>query len=168
MEWFAGFRFIDVGNDLNIAAERAEFGGVENGTYTIHTDNRLFGGQIGARLRATVNRFGLELTGKTGIYGNAAEQNQTVIDYPDFPLRPTTSAKGGNVAFEGEVNLSAICRLTDVWSLKAGYSLIWIEGLALAPDQLDFNFAASPSGNQLTNTGGLFLHGANAGIEARW
>ncbi|MGA2253079.1 MAG: BBP7 family outer membrane beta-barrel protein [Thermoguttaceae bacterium] len=168
VEWFAGVRYLDIGNDLNIAAQRAEFGGVENGTYTIHAGNRLFGGQIGGRLRGTVNRFGLEMTGKAGIFGNAAEQTQTVIDYPNFPLRPTTSAQGDNVAFVGEINVSGIYRLTDAWSVKAGYNVIWIEGLALAPDQFDFNFAASPSGNQLTNTGGMFLHGANVGLEARW
>ncbi|MGO9112419.1 MAG: BBP7 family outer membrane beta-barrel protein [Thermoguttaceae bacterium] len=168
VEWFAGFRYLDIGNDLNIAAQRVEFGGVEDGTYTIHAGNRLFGGQIGGRLRRTVNRFGFELTGKAGIYDNAAEQTQTVIDYPNFPLRPTTSVQADNVAFVGEINLSAIFRLTNVWSVKAGYNVIWIEGLALAPDQLDFNFATSPSGNQLTNTGGMFLYGTNVGLEARW
>jgi hypothetical protein len=45
---------------------------------------------------------------------------------------------------------------------------MWIEGLALAPDQLDFDFAIDPSGNQLRNGGGMFLHGVNVGLEARW
>ena len=45
---------------------------------------------------------------------------------------------------------------------------MWIEGLALAPDQLDFNFATSPGGNQLQNGGAMFLHGVNVGLEARW
>ncbi len=168
VEWFAGLRYIDIGNDLNIDVQRNEFGGVEEGNYTIHTENRLFGAQLGGRLRSTVNRFGFELTGEAGVYDNAAEQSQTVIDFPNFALRPTTSTAGDNVAFVSQINLSAIYRLTDIWSVKAGYNVIWIEGLALAPDQLDFNFASSPSGNQLTNTGGLFLQGANVGLEARW
>jgi hypothetical protein len=45
---------------------------------------------------------------------------------------------------------------------------MWIEGLALAPDQLDFNFAAADGGAQLNAGGGLLLHGANVGVEARW
>ncbi len=108
------------------------------------------------------------MTGKAGLYDNDATQSQTVIDYPNFPLRPTTSAQGDFVAFEGELNLSGIFRLNDVWSIKAGYSLIWLQGLALAPDQLDFNFATSPSGNQLSTAGSMFLRGANVGVEARW
>ena len=119
-------------------------------------------------MRRSRGRFGWEATGKAGIFGNDAQQTQSVTDFPNFPLRPTVSSSGGGVAFVGEINLSALYRLTDVWNLRAGYNAMWIEGLALAPDQLDFNFAASPSGNQLHNGGGMFLHGVNVGLEARW
>ncbi len=167
IEWFAGFRYIELGNDMNIGVE--SFPALpETGQYTLHTVNRLFGGQIGGRIRGTINRFGLELTGKAGIYDNDATESQTVIDFPNFPLRPTTSAQGNFAAFEGELNLSGVFRLNNTWSVKAGYSVIWIEGLALSPDQLDFNFATSPSGNQLSTAGGMFLHGVNVGLEARW
>ena len=168
VEWFAGIRYLDIGGELNILAQRYENGGVEDGSYNIQASNHLIGGQLGARLRRTVNRFGWELTGKAGVYANDAEQTQTVIDYPNFPLRPTTTASGCNTAFVGEINVSGIYRLSETWSAKAGYNAIWIEGLALAPDQLDFNFATSPSGNLLHSSGGLLLHGANLGLEARW
>jgi hypothetical protein len=167
IEWFAGFRYMELGNDLDLAAQSFS-PNTETGDYSVHTVNRLFGGQIGGRIRGTVNRFGLELTGKAGIYDNDATESQTVIDFPNFPLRPTTTAQSNYAAFEGELNLSGIYRLSNAWSVKAGYSVIWIEGLALAPDQLDFNFSTSPSGNQLSAAGGLFLHGANVGLEARW
>ena len=72
------------------------------------------------------------------------------------------------MAFIGDTNLSALYRLNDVWNLRAGYNLIWIEGLALAPDQLDFDFTSANGGRQLHRGGGLFLHGMNVGIEARW
>ena len=65
------------------------------------------------------------------------------------------------------VKLSGAMSVLEIGTL-AGYSAIWIEGLALAPDQLDFNFATSPSGNQLHNGGGMLLHGVNVGLEARW
>jgi hypothetical protein len=78
------------------------------------------------------------------------------------------SSSDGVVAFVGEVNLSALYRLTDVWNVRAGYNAMWIEGLALAPDQLDFDFATASSGSRLRNGGGMFLHGVSAGLEARW
>jgi hypothetical protein len=91
-----------------------------------------------------------------------------VTDFPNFALRPTVSGSEVGVAFVGELDLSALYRLTDAWNLKAGYTLIGIQGVALGPDQLDFAFAASPSGDQVHNGGGMILQGLNLGVEARW
>jgi hypothetical protein len=166
IEWFAGFRYLNVGENLNILAQGIVPG--EEGTYNIRTANNLFGAQLGARLRRSWGRFGWEATGDAGIFVDDAQETQSVTDFPNFPLRPTVSSSGDEIAFVGEINLSGFYRLTDVWDLRAGYNVMWIEGLALAPDQLDFNFATSPSGNQLHNGGGMFLHGVNVGLEARW
>jgi hypothetical protein len=167
-EWFTGFRYVNVDEELNISAQRIVAGGLEEGSYDIRTTNRLYGLQIGMRERRTRGRFGWEATGKAGIFGNDAREVQTVTDFPNFQIRPTVSSRGGQVAFIGDTNLSALYRLTDVWNLKAGYNLIWIEGLALAPDQLDFDFASSTGGSRLHSGGGMFLHGVNVGVEARW
>ncbi len=169
-DWFAGFRYINLGEKLDIATQATEDVGPEHGSYNLRTSNHLYGAQLGARLRRLRGSFGWEATGKAGIYGNDSQQRQSVTDFPDFeqPYR-TVSSSGGGVAFVGEVNLSALYRLTDVWNVRTGYNAMWIEGLALAPDQLDFNFAImDPSGNPLRNGGGMFLHGVNVGLEARW
>ena len=71
------------------------------------------------------------------------------------------------MGFIGDVNLSAIYRLTEVWGIRAGYNLIWIDGLALAPNQFDFTNTET-SGTLLASGGGIFMHGANLGLEARW
>jgi len=39
--------------------------------------------------------------------------------------------------------------------------------VALAPDQLDFEFLAD-SGTDVRSNGNLFLHGATFGVEAQW
>jgi len=54
-----------------------------------------------------------------------------------------------------------------VWGIRAGYNLIWIDGLALAPNQFDFSVADN-AGSALASGGGVFLNGANLGLEARW
>ena len=168
-EWFAGFRYLNLGEELNIASPESCCSRVEEGAYNIRTANHLYGAQLGARLRRSRGLFGWEATGKAGIFGNDAQAEAIGDRLSRLPVAGrTVSSREGGVAFVGEINLSALCRLTDVWNLRAGYSAIWIEGLALAPDQLDFNFAASPSGNQLHNGGGMFLHGVNVGLEARW
>jgi hypothetical protein len=167
-EWFTGFRYINVDEDLNILAQGTVAGATEEGNYDIHTNNNLFGLQLGARTRRMRGRFGWEATGKTGIFANNARQRQSVNDFPDFPIRPDVSSSSTSVASLGEVDLSAIYQLDPVWNLRAGYTALWIDGLALAPDQLDFDFASATGGEQLHNGGAIFLHGITAGIEARW
>jgi hypothetical protein len=71
------------------------------------------------------------------------------------------------VSFVGDINLSAIYRLTEVWGIRAGYNLFWFTGAALAPDQFDFANTTT-AGTGLVSGGGLFMHGANLGLEARW
>ena len=79
----------------------------------------------------------------------------------------TSSVSSFDVSFIGDINLSAIYRLTDIWGIRAGYNLIWIDGLALAPNQFDFANVAG-AGTGLSSGGGIFMHGANLGLEARW
>jgi hypothetical protein len=168
IEWFGGLRYLNLGEEFNILAQRTVGGGLEEGNYKISTDNKLLGAQLGARLRRTWSRFGWEATGKAGLFGGDTQQTQSVTDFPNFPLRPKVSRSGTGVAYLGEINLSALYRLTDVWTLRAGYNVLWLDGLALAPDQLDFNLGATSSGNHLHDGGGMLLHGVNIGLEARW
>ena len=166
--WFSGFRYLNVNQRLNIVTQRTVANAVEQGTYNVRTQNNLFGGQLGARLRRTSGRLGWDATSFAGIFGNAAQQTQSVTDFPNFALRPSVTDSKGGVAFVGGGNLSGLYSLTKVLNLRAGYNTIWIEGLALAPDQLDFNLAAAQAGSTVNNNGGMFLHGANVGLEARW
>jgi hypothetical protein len=174
-EWFAGFRYLNLSERLRLYGERVqdETGndtpGLEYGVYDIRSSNNLCGAQLGGRLRGWGERWGWEATGKAGLFGNGAHQEQYVLDWDDglFPARERVSAAGGRVAFVGELNLTGVYRLTDVWNLRAGYNLIWIGGVALAPDQLDFSGVPS-AGDQLRNDGQVFLHGVSGGLEARW
>jgi hypothetical protein len=166
-EWFAGFRYLSLREDLRISGEKPVLGAVETGYYDTASRNDLFGAQLGGRIRRCYGQFSWEATAKAGIFGNQAGQEQVFIDYPDFPLRPNTSSNGCSVALVGELNLTAIYQLNETWGLRLGYNLIWIEGVALAPDQLDFSFTPT-SGTGLNRNDGFFMHGVNVGVEGRW
>jgi hypothetical protein len=166
-EWFTGFRYVSLDDQLDILGQREEHGGIERGNYNIGTRNNLFGAQFGVRVRRGWGSFRWELTSKAGIFGNDAEQSQSVVDFPNFLLRPPVSNNRGQTAFVGELNLTAVYRLNEVWGVRLGYNMLWIEGLALAPDQLDFTFT-NTSGSGINNFGGLFVHGLSTGFEARW
>jgi hypothetical protein len=173
-EWFVGLRYLNLAERFHIygARDQTETGGdgttgVESGVYDIRTSNNLIGPQVGARVRRWGARWGWEATGKAGVLGNAAHQEQYVMDYNNFPIRPLASADEGQVAFLGELGLTGIYRLNETWNLRAGYNLLYLAGVALAPDQLDFS-GDIPSGGQLHSNGGVLLHGVSFGIEARW
>ena len=138
--------------------------------YRVQSSSNLIGSQIGVRRRTDWRRFALEGTAKVGISGNALAQSSGPITStlaPGVIFRDPTSASAGSVGLLSMLNLTAIYRLTDHWGLRAGYNLIWLDGLALAPNQWDFTNTAD-SGTSLVGGGSLFLHGANLGVERRW
>lgn len=174
LEWLAGFRYLHLQETFNIDAERQQTTpgptDTESGSYHVRTHNDLYGAHVGARVRRWGPRLGWEAVGKAGMFGNGAQQEQFVLDWAEggsFPRRSLTSAASGQVAFVGELNVTGIYRLTDVWSVRAGYNLLWIAGVALAPDQLDFTYLPT-SGSQIRSDGTVFLHGVSSGLEARW
>jgi hypothetical protein len=164
-EVLAGFRYLNLNEDFTLTS----FDSAEGTTvYGVRTDNDLYGGQLGGRARLCYGRVSFESVGKAGIYGNDVRQQQdALIDFPGVVVRPARSASGGTTAFVGELNFTGIYQLTPVWGVRGGYNLLWIEGVALAPDQLDFTNTPD-SGTGLTSSSGVFLHGASLGLEARW
>jgi len=169
LDWLAGFRYVGVEEEASITADCC----VVDDTkvlvpYSVRTRNNMFGGQVGSRARWTWDRWALEGWAKAGILGNAEKQIQDpLIDYTGFQQRGALSATGTDVGFIGDLNLSVIYRLTEVWGIRAGYNTVWIGGLALAPNQFDFTNTAA-SGTGLNSGDGIFLNGANLGLEARW
>ena len=159
-----GFRYLSVNETFNIRSTDVDTG---TSNYHVHTNNNLYGGQLGARWYQVRGDWDLMATGKAGIFGNDGSQSQTITDFPSgFFLRDSGNIRGGNVAFVGDINLSAAYYLNDVWTLRVGYNLLWIEGVALAQNQLDFT--DTPSSGTTLRTAGFFAHGVNVGLQAGW
>jgi hypothetical protein len=166
VEWLVGFRYLSLDEDLGLLGNNV---GVADAIYNIDTDNNLYGAQTGGRFRSFRGCWGWELLGKAGIFGNDSSQSQDIVDelgVNDFVVR-NTSDDSGTAAFVGEFGFSGLARLTCNSGLRCGYNLLWIEGVALAPDQLDFSNTAQ-SGLALDNGGGTFIHGFNFGLEYGW
>jgi len=160
----AGFRWIDIGEDF-----RTDFvTGDATPHYTIDVNNHLYGFQVGAL--ANLQDYGpwrFEGWLKAGAYGSMADQHTT----EDF-----TSAGGSviyaaadstNLAFAGDLGVSVSRRITDHLSLRLSYMALWIDGIALAPEQLD-NTDPSNSNASLDDSGGTFYHGGFLGGEFLW
>ena len=76
------------------------------------------------------------------------------------------------VSFVGDANVQALYRLNYQWTLRAGYNFLFVDGVALAPE--NFN-TIPPFGPQFPNrqtfindNGNVFYHGWNIGLEYMW
>lgn len=164
-EWLIGFRNLNLNERFTLTSiDRAE----GTTTYVARTHNHLYGGQLGGRIRQCYGSWSWESTAKAGLYGNVSSMNQDpIVDFPGVVVRTARSANDDDAAFVGDLNFTAIRQINEVWGLRAGYNLLWIEGIALAPDQLDFTNNPN-SGTALFNHSGVFMHGVSIGLEARW
>lgn len=136
-------------------------------TYRVATSSNLFGGQVGVRRRRTWDRFAIEGWLKAGLGGAWLAQSAAPIATPSTVYRPGREAEDTGMGFLSSMNLSLAYRVNDVWGLRLGYNLAWLSGVALAGNQLDFDDTAT-AGTGVRGAGGLFLHGANVGVEGRW
>jgi hypothetical protein len=127
--------------------------------------NNLYGFQLGTDGTIWEGRRGLGIDGflKAGIYGNDAD-----ISADRFGVLPASGTNNSSrTAFLGELGLTARYDLTDCLRLRSGYQLLFLDGVALASDQVP---GASGATNIPASVGSnsLLYHGLNAGLELRW
>lgn len=145
--------------------------------YLLQTDNDLVGAQVGGdSMICFTPRFKVGGEAKAGLYGTRSKQVTTANFIGN-------TGNGGvfqelerdtDVAFVGEAGINGIFKVTPRLSLKLGYQVLYVAGVAVAVD--NFNTASPlPSGGQpssrtafLDNDGDVFYHGANLGFEWTW
>ncbi|MGD0653292.1 MAG: BBP7 family outer membrane beta-barrel protein [Thermoguttaceae bacterium] len=149
----AGFRWAELREDF-IGGRVLDSGFLPVGD--IKTNNHLYGLQVGADARLWQRGcFSINGLGKVGIYGNHAEQ---ISDLNIGQFIGIGSAWTNHAAFIGEFGLQARYQVTQSLALRAGYELLWLDGIAIAPAQF-----GNPVGIDSNAT--VFYHGATAGLE---
>jgi hypothetical protein len=168
VDWIGGFRWANLQDEAVLAIPPGS--SPQPSTYSVNATSNLFAAQVGTRGRMAFERWAVEGWMKIGIAGTLLSQSQTVFDpIQTTPFRvpnPSSSDKAG-MGMIADMNLSAIYRFNEVWGLRVGYNLLWLTGVALAPDQFDFS-PSSVGGTNLNGSGSMFLSGANLGLEARF
>jgi hypothetical protein len=168
-EWLTtmvGFRWVEFYDSYSVQ-------GVESVvsmpfSQAINTHNHMYGFQIGedALLFERTGRFRINGFAKIGIFHNAADQNSKLSDPANFGELSVT-ANGSHTAFLCELGLIGSYYLSQHVALRGGYQVMWIDGVALAPGQIPVtNLIAGTA--DIATSGGLFYHGATAGLEVTW
>ena len=164
-----GFRWVNLGENLQGELSPPTVAG-EKPFWSGWTTNNLYGFQIGADGKVLERgRFSIDGLVKAGIFDNDAEQTTAVSVIHKSVYSASYSTN--HAAFVGETGLQCKYRVTNSLLLKAGYEVIWLDGVALAPEQIPETYTTTHWHNSsvqalgINCSSGAFYHGATAGLE---
>jgi hypothetical protein len=164
-----GFRWMNLGENLVGTLDPPTFPWEQHWTFwNTTTTNNLYGFQIGADGKLWEHgRFSINGLVKAGIFDNNAEQTTEVSVVAK--QQRWASASTNHAAFVGETGLQCKYRLTERLLLRVGYEAIWLQGVALAPGQIQETQtdlqSISVQALGVNCNSGVFYHGATAGLE---
>jgi hypothetical protein len=169
IQWISGFRWLEWGQQLGIADVGASGGFVDGADIiNINTLNNLYGWQWGADMMLWNAGRWVRINGvaKAGVYYNHQAAQST--SYTDF-FNPDVYVRDGEdtVSFVGETGLNASFALTNWLSWRAGYTFLWLGGVATPTGQLGLTDITT-STSAVNSNGSAYLHGVTTGLEARW
>ena len=79
------------------------------------------------------------------------------------PVSFPVNNNGWNLAYIAEVGVTGRQKITDNWSLYLGYQALYIDGVALATEQIHGTDVGTGTG--LNHSAGVFYHGGRIGLE---
>jgi len=161
-----GFRYVDLDETLGLDAI-----GSPSNHYSFAAKNNLYGFQLGLDGPLWDNCCGLRVEGfaKAGIYLNDADvSSQRALQHG--PIDASGNNNESAAAFVGELGLTASYDVSCWLTLRAGYQLLLLDGVALAADQVSTTGALESGTNVPVSVSknSLLYHGLHAGLEARW
>ena len=138
--------------------------------YNIDVENNLFGGQIGGRMTMQMERLTLGVESKVALLADGAKQRSSVVFHFAQPLEINGQIPGGasdlRSSVLGQIDTTADYDLTSHIRLRAGFEVMWLNGRALAPDQIDGSVAQTNMLRPiLNNRGTTRYYGSFGGVE---
>ncbi|MCD4727856.1 MAG: hypothetical protein K8R46_09350, partial [Pirellulales bacterium] len=170
-QWFdwltlsSGFRMVELDEQYNARGTGTR--NLRSLSLDVNSFNHLYGYQLGADGEVFNLGGALRINAlcKAGVFGNFASQNIHAVEtgLSDDSL----SAVNNRVSFLGEIGLVATYAITQRLAFRASYQAMWLEGVGLAPEQIDTsNFTAGTA--KVNLDGGVFYHGGGLGLEYRF
>lgn len=158
-----GIRSMRLDERLNITLADPN-GVLPNELAQARSNNRLVGLQLGVdKVFANRCNWCLKFTGRAGLYGNNGHQRSQLISLATPPVTFPASGGEGDHAFHAELGVSGKFRLSSCANIIASYRAMFIDGVALASDQLAATNFLTSSG--YSNSRSVMLHAATVGLE---
>lgn len=157
--WIAGLRYMNLREHFDVSFHRSG----NKSTYKIETHNHLIGPQLGANIQMNPIRcLSWDFNVKVGYFLDYAKQESSLgdrdnsIKLRDFEKHECT----GTLLVDVLASLSFY--FGNHFSIRSGYQMIYLTGLALAPEQVDKNVDPH-SGKHLDTKGEATIHGLFVG-----
>lgn len=175
-ELLSGFRWFQFDETLRYSAF-GNFGGYPTDlNYEIDVENTLLGLQFGGRTETCLaQRWRLAFSTKVGIFNNHVTARQRMYDenginpfintgiYTNTPY--DFESEQDRFSMLGELDLGLIYQFSGCARATIGYRALGISGVALAPDQIPYDFSNVREIERVNTNGDLILHGGYAGLE---
>ena len=178
-ELLAGFRYFEFNETLQYTAS------IDNTVYplvpsdffyNLHAENRLLGMQLGARNEVGLGpKLRLFSAVKGGVFNNDIHTLQNLTDangeiaqvnFGTAAGRPFSYSDDKNdVAFLGELDLGVLYQLSCRARIRVGYRALGVSGVALAADQMPYDYSDPDELLRANSNGSLLLHGGYYGLE---
>jgi hypothetical protein len=142
--------------------------------------NNLFGYQFGGQLTYCLSRrLNLNVGGKFGLYGNRAELKHclgtrtTLANLTGTPAnvicnRSNDHATDTALATLGELDLGLGFRISNAWTIRGGYRLFGLTGVADAVESHPTTFVSVYDAGRVRADDSFVLHGGYVGLDFNW
>lgn len=164
VDFLMGFRYFRLSEEFDLRSTDAG----QTSDYVIDTVNDLVGGQVGMVFGTYHSpRVSWNVSTKAGMFANFGRQTTLMRDDNNTVLFRDFETEGREIAFVGDTNFSLAYDIRPNMSVTAGYYLLYVGGVALAPEQLDFTTTPT-SGSSINQNGGAFYHGPSIGLRINY
>ncbi|MBN2579930.1 MAG: BBP7 family outer membrane beta-barrel protein [Pirellulales bacterium] len=176
MSYLVGLRYMTVGDGFLYHSEGTvvvnDQSYLTSADYNVQTQNDLFGLQFGAEMLFRRCKWNWAIRSKVGAYVNFSDckqyiANQVTEGYPlsDVRFNEDLRARRQQAAFIGEVGFSASYKFKPNLTGRAAYDFMWITGIALAPEQVEWVYVPVARDNA---NGNIYAHGVTLELEWSW
>ena len=171
-----GVRYVRMNESFSYGTQTSLPGAVlALNTIDTQTENELLGGQLGLLSAYKITeRCYLEFELKAALAQNIATQNTRYRNLNTatgdlFLGRSTTGAGEGNLAVVGDINLVLNHELNDAVTFRLGYYAMFMDGVAIAHENVPDDFGRLTLGpGYLNHNGSVAYHGPHVGFSASW
>jgi len=165
-----GVRFISVGDQFLLAATNnaSNVDAGQIGAYRTWTNNNLIGLQIGTEYTHDifVQWLFFSIEGKGGAFLNFDDEKNLL--FSSGTTYNQRSARDTQYSSMFDLSLALTALVGSHLTVRGGYTFLFLDGLALATDQLDTNPTMNNSRNFIADKGSMTLQGPFVGAELAW